>query len=693
MHMFFKLVRRNRRRNRKENGLFFGTLLVSIIAFYMILSLSHQDVMYFLREMESDAVNRLILMIPLFYGLTLVILFCLIYFAGRLQMERRSHEIGMYLMMGMERSRLFFLLLAEDISQSCVSLLLGLPAAVLLSEIISLITARVAGLGVIGHHFSFSLSAAVLTMAGFLAIRIASFLLLSLKISRREVGTLLNGEQEKVQKRFPAAVYAAGFAAGILCLGKAYEMAIRGISWNQTGMMLLTLILAFTGTMVLFFGLRAVFYVNARFGKQDRNLQRFHLRQMQEQVIRRSGAMAVSSLLITGALCCFGAGTAIIWYYGQSEQHVLDYTFSADGSGGNAEAEADRIREILNESQLDVCLERLFEIRTGNIRTEEEEKEKYSMETVMEKLDGYQDSEEGKVLKNNLQYQSSPRLIALSGYNELLEAAGLPLMELSPEEAAVYMDRTMSSEAQRKIMNQILEQRPEVKVNGRNMYLKGTVQTTDLVTDRSITLSFALIVPDQVFFREATDRYDIYLNGILRSDEVEAAGLMNVISDMNRKLDRTGLSYESYLQNMGRQLFYSAASGYLTMYLAVIFLIVSNTVLGVMFLMNQQKTGRRYRTLSRLGAGYETLCCSVQKQICWFFGLPVAVGAVNSIFGVRALFTGILSSRTRGSIQELMLASVAMILILCVVEWMYLTAVRRSSSRYLLKLMIPEREE
>lgn len=693
MHMFFELVRKNSRRNRKENGLFFSTLLISIIAFYTILSLSHQDVMYFLREMESDAVSRLLLMIPLFYGMTLILLFCLIYFAGRLQMERRSHELGMYLMMGMERNRLFFLLFAEDVSQSFVSLLLGLPAAVLLSEMISLITAKVAGLGIIGHHFSFSFSAAVLTAAGFFVIRIGSFLLLSLKISRREVGTLLNGEQEKIQKRFPAVVYTAGFAAGILCLGQAYEMAIRGISWNQTGMMLLTLFLVFAGTMVLFFGLRAVFYAVARLGKQDRDLHRFQLRQIQEQVIRRSGAMAVSSLLITGGLCCFGAGTAIIGYYGQAEEHVLDYTFPANGSGGNAEAEADRILEILHENQLDVGLERLFAIRTGNIRTEDGTGEKYSMDTVMEWLERYQDSEEGKVLKNNLQYQTAPRLIALSGYNELLEAAGLPLLELSSEEAAVYMDRTMSTEGQREIMNEILQKGPETELNGQKLYLKEKVQTTDLVTDRSITLSFALIVPDELFFEETTDRYDIYLNGILRADDVEGTGLMRAISEMNQKLDRTGLSYESYLQNMGRQLFYSAASGYLTMYLAVIFLIVSNTILGVMFLMNQQKTGRRYRTLSRLGAGYETLCRSAQKQMRWFFGLPVAVGAVNSMFGVRALFTGILSSRTRGSIPELMLASAAMILILCVVEWIYLIAVRRSSSRYLLKLMIPEREE
>lgn len=73
--MFFELIARNSKRSRKENGLFFTTLLVSVIAFYIILSLSRQDVMLFLQKMESDAVSRLLAMIPVFYALTLVILF------------------------------------------------------------------------------------------------------------------------------------------------------------------------------------------------------------------------------------------------------------------------------------------------------------------------------------------------------------------------------------------------------------------------------------------------------------------------------------------------------------------------------------------------------------------------------------------------------------------------------------------
>ncbi len=56
--MFSKLISRNSRRNRKENGLFFSSLLISIIAFYIILSLSHQDVMLFGSRREySGAVH------------------------------------------------------------------------------------------------------------------------------------------------------------------------------------------------------------------------------------------------------------------------------------------------------------------------------------------------------------------------------------------------------------------------------------------------------------------------------------------------------------------------------------------------------------------------------------------------------------------------------------------------------------
>src|SRR5699024_1919477 len=114
------------------------------------------------------------------------------------------------------------------------------------------------------------------------------------------------------------------------------------------------------------------------------------------------------------------------------------------------------------------------------------------------------------------------------------------------------------------------------------------------------------------------NQYDVYVNGVLDSGTTEKTGLMQAISGMNDRLNETGLNYESYLQNMGRQLFYIVAASYITIYLAIIFLIVANTVIGVQFLMNQQQTNRRYKTLIKLGAAYEILCGSAKKQINWY---------------------------------------------------------------------------
>ncbi len=64
--MFSELIRRNSKRNRQENTLYFVTMILTVTAFYIILALDHQDVMIFLKEMERDAVNKLLMLIPIY---------------------------------------------------------------------------------------------------------------------------------------------------------------------------------------------------------------------------------------------------------------------------------------------------------------------------------------------------------------------------------------------------------------------------------------------------------------------------------------------------------------------------------------------------------------------------------------------------------------------------------------------------
>lgn len=684
--MFSELVKRNSRRSRRENGLFFASLLIAIIAFYIILSLSHQDVIVFLKTMESDAVNRLLTLVPALYGLTLCILFFLVYYANRFQLARRRHEFGVYLMLGMQRRTLFGMLLAEDLRSSVIALAIGLPAALLISELISLVTARLVGLGIVGHRFALSLPAIIWTAVGFLAIKLLASLILSGKIAREEIGALLTETPEGTKRQRPAAVCAAALVLGVALLAGAYTFAIRGYAWSGLRYMAGTLALGVAGTLLLFYGLRVIIDRLARRGDRAGKLRVFNFRQVEETVIHRSGTLAISSLLILAALCCFGAGIATA-RSSRAETHTLDYTFRSDGQS------ADDLRRALSASGLDGAFSDIFEMRIGYIRTTEDRDHAVRYEALERTAETLPDADERQQLQYMLEAVGYPHLIALSGYNRLLAAAGLPELTLADDEAAVYCDSEVSLASRTAMINRLIAEGSSITIDGAPFTLTGQVQSVSVVTDRSITMSFALIVPDAAFDHYTQGDYDVYLDGVLAPSMTEGKSLMNAIEDMNALLDPLGLKYESYLQNLGRELFYIVAASYLTIYLAIIFLVVANTIIGVQFLMGQQKAARRYRTLVRLGAEHDTLCCAARAQINWYFGLPVGVAAVSSLFGVRALFSGILSASAQSGMTEMMIAAGAMILLLCVVEWVYMAAVKRSSSKYLLTLMAPEREE
>ena len=65
--MFYKLAWRNSKRSRNENLIYFFTMVIAAAAFYIILSLKEQDVIRFLGEIESDAVQRLLTNLMLQY--------------------------------------------------------------------------------------------------------------------------------------------------------------------------------------------------------------------------------------------------------------------------------------------------------------------------------------------------------------------------------------------------------------------------------------------------------------------------------------------------------------------------------------------------------------------------------------------------------------------------------------------------
>ncbi len=680
--MFFNLVKTNSRRNRKENGLFFSSLIITIIAFYTILSLQNQDVIVFLKKMESDAIDKLFLLIPVIYVFSLFILFFLVYFAGKYQLDRRSHELGMYLILGMRRNKLLLMLLVEEIWNSIFSLLIGIPIAVFITEIISLVIAKIVGLGIIGHHFSFSLKATIGTIIGYFIIRLVVLIILCSKFSKKQVNELLSEDQEKKHKKTDRVASLTQLIFGIILLIVAYTSGIIGIAWINSIIMCITIVIGLCGVFLLFHGIGILFQTILNKNKNKNGLMIFTFRQVQESVFHKSNTLAISSILIIMAMCLFSYGIAVGCMFNSAQSHVLDYTFG----------ENEDVQSEFQEKDLNKYIDTLFEMKLAHYPSDEDSS--FSASGLINAVGGYKNIDGKDILLNNLQYFNYPYLIELSSYNQILKLYGKEEIVLEDNQVALYNNPDFSNKNSAKILNDVLGETAYVEINNEKYELISGLYQDNIVTDRRISISYGLIISDELYASLTLENARFsYWNAALKKDYVEEKGLMQAIMDVNAILNTTDLEYESYLQNIGRSLFYTVAASYTTIYLAIIFLVISNTVLGVQFLMEQQKAKKRYQTLIKLGANYKSLCKTARQQINWYYSLPIIVATISAIFGTRTLFTGIATLSMRSAVSHLMIISCAMILFLYVIEFCYMVAVKKISDKNIKDIMKIKRED
>src|SRR5699024_7024171 len=155
-------------------------------------------------------------------------------------------------------------------------------------------------------------------------------------------------------------------------------------------------------------------------------------------------------------------------------------------------------------------------------------------------------------------------------------------------EVAVYMNSDYGFGAQ-PLLEEIIkesatEQTAMGEIAGEPCYLVPGLPMKDLVTDRSITIVSGLVVPDAFFEAYTkTNSREIYWNFTMPEAIIAEKGLMVPMKEASELISKKGFTFESYLQNFGRQLFYIIAGSYTMLYLSFLFLIIGCTVLALHF--------------------------------------------------------------------------------------------------------------
>lgn len=680
--MFFKQVRRNAAKNRKGNGLFFGSLVTAIIAFYTLLSLGELDVMHFLSTIESDAVQKLMALLPLVYAISLFFVFFLVYFACRYQIDSRRRELGMYLMLGMRRRRLFLLLFCETLWSSMVSLLIGLPATLFITEGISLATARIVGLGILGHRFSFSPGAVCWTMCGFVLVQLLSMFILCIGIAKREPAEFFQDGDVKKQAVASGFRSTLCFAAGLGFLLYAYGLGMFRLHSLHITVVLSVFVFGILGTFLLYRGLGGMFglWIRAK-NKHAAGLQIFTARQVQENVLSQYRSLAVSSLLLLMALACISYGISM-GFGRSSDSRSVDLSLFGTEEQVDAVLEQDGVRKMVQDSfpmYLSMVKDKYF-------RGGDREVDISGLTDALAALEssGVHTFDEADLIENIIENLHIEYVIAQSSYNDMLRSMGKEELQISEGQAALYTSVANDGDFGR-IWQEVLEKNVSIGINGEAYELLPQLCMDNVVADRAITLYLALIVPDDMY-RKLASEPEAYCRNIRLSDRiVEDVGLMRAIQDMEGLIDQTndlaGIEYDSYLGGIGRNLFYTVAASYLTIYLGVLFWLIANTVIGVKYLIGQRETKHRYETLSMLGAHTSSMCDSVNRQIWLYFLLVLVTAIVSSAAAIYSMFTSFTKLPIGVPVGKVALLAALGLVIFAGLEVFYIGIVRRMADR------------
>ena len=710
--MFFNLTWRNAKRSRSENLIYFLTMITAVAMFYIVLSLGQQDVIRFLSEIESDAVERLLTnLLPTVYLCALLFVFFLVVFANKYQLECRSRELGLYLMFGMTKIKLFIQIMTEGLITSFLALLGGLVCGGFLSEAISLTTARLVGHGIITHQLSFSVSAAIFTSLGFLIIQFVALFVLCGKLFRKELHQLVYGEMAKKQRTGNPYVSFVSFAIGTVILLVAYWIVVEHFMAASGAMLLIAVLLGIIGTILFIRGLARILSIWAASikHKATRGLYVFTLRQLHENVVNKYISISVASILMMLTIMLITDGSVRIMSYGSELTRgtsVYDFTVM-----GNDQI----VEKYLSNEQIRPYVSNLNRMEIGNIKSTASDGisspvdwSKFRKQIVQHlpqdvidpatQEDGmYSFGSDQPAALNLLGLidtgSSSPYLLPVSSYNRLLDAAGEEQISLGNNEVVYYLNPDFLGNAQDEtvtLLNQIAADAQAnnealLSINERPFYLVPSVPMKGLTADENIKIITALIVSDEIYSEFVnSDTCMVYWNFCIPNELVETKGLMLPIMEARDLLKPSGLYYESYLNNFGRQLFYVISGSYTTLYMGFMFLIIACALLALQFLTQMQTTKSRYLTLSILGARREQIKRSINQQVLWYFLLPLILACISGAVGIYAMQLYLYSGAAHLEQSYPLLIAMAVIVVLVMV--IYGVAVARTANREIGKL-------
>ena len=590
--MYSKLAFRNIRRSLRDYIIYFVTLTLTAALMYSFLALGFSpDILAMTENMSMLTTGILILSVLIAFMSSFVI-----GYAIRFMLGQRKKEFAAYELMGMEVKTVRNLFLVENGIIGGVAFLLGTLAGTGLSGLLNQVVQNIFE---IPHTYRvlFSFRAWGMTLFFFILMYGFGMFRAAKVIRRQKVIDLLYDNQKNEEIRFQSLhrsvltglLSVAAMIAGVILLEKGLHIQTNEALLYFGGACLLILV----GVYELHRNIPVLLYQFAKRNphRKYREENLFFLGQIGRRIQSSGRTMAVVAILLTISLATMFLGLTMGAGYKANMEAYYPY------DAGVA------IDAPLTKNSMDSVLSFVDE------RCKVEDSVTYYLYAVPDE---------------------AIEALSLSDYNHLREILGLSPVSINNNEFFVHCDTWNYMDD----IRQRLEQQPEITLNGQTLTVAETPILTEPMEQYQMagTNGYVLVLPDEAASQLSGEKIRLVM-------KLEGGGYPELRSELRQFLnsgkwlpdiqpgqelpERVTMGVTVKAWGVANSLTGFTTISFCGLYLSIIFIILSCSVLAFEQLSAIDKNQKNYAVIDRMGVSAQKQASLVRKELSTVFLIPL----------------------------------------------------------------------
>lgn len=622
--MYSKIALNSVKKSFKDYTIYFLTLTFAVCIFYSFNSIESQKAMLDLTVSQKAYMKLFSSVISIASVFVSFILGALIIYANNFLIKKRKKEMGIYITLGMPKRKVSNILLLETVLIGIISLGIGLILGVVLSQGLSILTAKLFMGSMTSYQFAFSINAVLKTILYFGIIFLLVMIFNTVIISKYKLIDLLNASKknEKIKMRNPV------ISSIIFCLAVIF-IVVAYIFINKSGLDIqstyfeLSIVLGVIGTFLFFFGLSGIVLYVIQRSKNIylKNLNIFIVRQISSKFNTNFLSMSLICLMlfITTVMLSSGLGFKNTMEQGVKKNTPFDASIEIYYSSDSV-SQANELTQVVN-NQLSKYTNKSYIAQ-------------YQLNDVsMRKmLLPYVPNTMKKAIDNS--YNDYCMAVSISQYNKMRELEGQKPINLANNDVLV-LSNVQKFEGP---INDFIKNNGKIDINGTEYKVQNDKAIEDSLYSSGMAINtITLVVPDKIVQNliPYTGYININYTGSNTEKKTQESNIEAIFDKLNREKPDgyIGNGYtrtQLYEQSLGL----SAIVIYLSIYLGIVFLIASAAVLALQQLSEASDSINRYKALRKIGVTDKMINKSIFIQTLIYFGAPLALAIAHSIVAI-----------------------------------------------------------